>query len=208
MKVKKFLAKNSIYFTTAVGIGILLYLIGRWADLPVIQRIVCFMFIAVTAHEWEEKLFGFNALNAKNLGVSTKEVDEGIGHFALFFLTLYVGLVPLFFPQIVWLSATCMVLGILEMLSHVAAIRMSGGKKFNPAGLITAFTILPGLSIYGFYYMIGSHLMQPIWWLYAFLNLFIPLVFAQILSVKALGVNYRQFIKNAFSSIVTGKNHS
>lgn len=74
------------------------------------------MFIAIAAHEWEEKLFGFNELNAVNLGVSAKEVSEGIGHFALFLLTLYVGVVPLLFSQIIWLSATSMVLGILESI--------------------------------------------------------------------------------------------
>ena len=199
--MKKFLAKNSLYFTTVVGVVILIYLIVKWTDLEVMQRLVCFMFIAITAHEWEEKLFGFNELNAQNLGVSATEVSEGIGHFALFFLTLYVGVVPLFFPNVVWLAATAMVLGILELLSHLATIRMNRSKKISPAGLITAFTVLPILSIYGFYYLISNHLMHPIWWLYAFLNLFIPLIFAQVLSVKALGVNYRRFIKNAFSSI-------
>lgn len=197
----KFLAKNSLYFTTAMGVGVLIYMLMQWPSLAVMQRLVCLIFLAITAHEWEEKLFGFSELNAQNLNVSAEEVDNGIGHFALFLLTLYIGLVPLVFPQVIWLSATCMVLGIIELLSHVAAIRMNKSGHFYTSGMVTAFTVLPIISIYGFYYIISNHLMQPIGWVFAFLNLFIPLIVGQYISVKSLGVNYKEFIKNAFSSI-------
>lgn len=199
--MKKFLVKNSFHITTAVSIGILIYLIINWSVLPVMQRLVCFIFIAVTAHEWEEKLFGFEELNANNLNVSPDQIQEGVGYIALFLLTLYIGLMPLFFPKIIWLSATCMVLGLIELLAHIAAIRMNKSKSFYTPGMVTAFTILPLISFYGFYYLISNHLMQSSDWLFAFLNLFIPLICAQFISVKSMGVNYRDFLKNAFSSI-------
>lgn len=204
--MKRFLIRHSLHFTTAVGLGVLVYLIARWPVLPGLQRLVCFMFLAITAHEWEEKLFGFNDLNAKNLQVATDAVDNSIGHFALFLVTLYVGLVPLFFPHTTWLSATAMVLGFLEMFAHIAAIRMarntgSDKKGVYAAGMITAFSVLPLLSVYGFYYIISRRMMAPIHWLFALLNLFVPLLLAQFISVKSMGVDYRQFLKNALSSI-------
>lgn len=199
--MKKFLAKNSLYLTSIVAIGILVYLISQWTILPVLQKLVCFMFLSITVHEWEEKLFGFGELNAQNLNVSADAVDNNIGHFALFLLTLYVGLVPLFFPDVIWLSATAMVLGILELFAHIAAIRMNKSGHFYTSGMATAFTILPVISIYGFYYIISHSLMEPVGWLFAVLNLMVPLIIMQFISVKSMGANYREFIKNAFASM-------
>ena len=165
------------------------------------------MMIAVTMHEWEEKLFGFAELTSQNLNVSADQVDNNLGHFALFLLTLYVGVVPLFFPDVIWLSATVMILGILETASHIAAVRMEKKGKLYTAGMVTAFTILPALSIYGFFYIISRHLMQPAgWgWLFAVLNLVIPLLAAQNIAVRSMGINYNEFIKNTFNNIVQGR---
>lgn len=66
----QFLKKYSLHITTFVGICILIYLTLDWSMLPVMQKLVCFIFIGITAHEWEEKIFGFEELNAGNLGVS------------------------------------------------------------------------------------------------------------------------------------------
>lgn len=203
----KFLSKNSLYLTTIAGISILIYLVLNWSAISVLQHLVCFMMIAITVHEWEEKLFGFAELTSQNLNVSADKVDNNIGHFALFVLTLYVGVVPLFFPNTIWLSATAMVLGILEMASHIAAIRMEKKGKSYTAGMVTAFTILPALSIYGFYYIISNKLMRPAgWgWLYAVLNLLIPLLVAQNIAVRSMGVNYKEFMKNTFNKIAQGR---
>ena len=199
--MKNFLTKNSFYITTAVGVCLLIYLILRWSDLAVMQRLVCFIFIAVTVHEWEEKLFGFEELNAGNLGVSTEQIQKGVGYIALFLLTLYIGLVPLILPHIVWLSASAMVLGLIELFAHIAAIRMNKNGRFYTAGMVTAFTVLPLISIYGFYYLVSNGLMAPVHWLFAFLNLFIPLICAQVISVKSMGVKYGDFMKNVRASM-------
>ena len=114
---------------------------------------------------------------------------------------------PLFFPDVIWLSATVMILGILETASHIAAVRMEKKGKLYTAGMVTAFTILPALSIYGFFYIISRNLMQPAgWgWLFAVLNLVIPLLAAQNIAVRSMGINYNEFIKNTFNNIVQGR---
>ena len=198
---QEFLTKNSFYITTAVSICVFIYLLTQWYELSVMHRLVCFIFLAITAHEWEEKLFGFEELNAGNLGVSTEQIQKGVGYIALFFLTLYIGLVPLLLPHIIWLTASCMMLGLIELIAHIAAIRMNKTGRFYTPGMITAFTALPLISIYGFYYLLSHDLMAPIYWLFAFLNLFIPLICAQVISVKSMGVKYGDFIKNVRGSM-------
>lgn len=118
---------------------------------------------------------------------------------------MYIGLMPLFFPQAIWLSATCLVLGIIELFAHIGAIRMMRNGHFYSPGIVTAFTILPLTAIYGFYYLFSHQLLTPIEWLYAFLNLIIPLFSAQFISVKSMGVSYRKFMKNAFSAMAQKK---
>jgi len=82
---------------------------------------------------------------------------------------------------------------------------MSKNGRFYTAGMVTAFTVLPLISIYGFYYLISHGLMEPIHWLYAFLNLFIPLVCAQVISVKLMGVKYGDFMRNVMASMKKGE---
>lgn len=197
----KFLKRYSLYITTAVGLAVLVYLITYWTELQVMNRLVCLIYIFVTVHEWEEKLFGFEELNAGNLGISSDKIKDGIGYIALFFLTLYIGIVPLFFSNVVWMTATAMVLGIIELFAHISAIRMNKTKRGYTAGMATAFTVLPATAIYGFYYLISNNLMSPIEWIFAFLNLFIPLITLQYLSVKSMGVNYKEFLQNAANSM-------
>jgi len=199
--MKSFLAKNSFYITTAVGVCLLIYLVLRWSDLAVMQRLVCFFFIALVAHEWEEKLFGFEELSANHLGVSTEEIQKGVGYIALFFVTMYLGLVPLALPHIVWLSASFMVLGLIEVFGHLATIRMNKSGRVYSGGMVTAFTLLPLISVYGFYYLISNGLMEPIHWLFAFMNLVIPLFCAQIIAVKSVGVKYGDFMRNVRASM-------
>ncbi len=199
--IRKFITKNSLYITSLISICLLGFLIIEWTNLMVMHRLVCLTYIAIGLHEWEEKLFGFEDLNAQHLGVTTEEINNSVGYIALFFLTIYIGIVPLFFPNAIWLTATAMILGLIEMMAHVSAIRMSNSKKKYSAGLVTAFTLFPIISVYGFYYLISNDMMSPIEWLYAFLNLFIPLITAQFISVKSMGVSYKKFLSNAFNSM-------
>jgi hypothetical protein len=129
--------------------------------------------------------------------------ELGFGQLVLFIFTLYLGVVPILFPQIIWMSVTAMVLGVLELFAHLGAIRMNSSRRYSP-GLVTAM-LLPIISIYGFYYLISNHLMQPIWWLYAVLNLFIPLICAQFIAVKSMRQNYGEFLRKSSSAMFKKK---
>lgn len=82
---------------------------------------------------------------------------------------------------------------------------MNQESRGYTSGMAMAFTVLPGLSIFGLYHIISNSLMAPIGWLFAVLNLFVPLIFLQFISVKSMGANYGEFIKSAFSSKKSGK---
>jgi len=82
---------------------------------------------------------------------------------------LVIAFVPLFFPHVPFLAMAAMMLGIMEVVMHLAMIKMFRLKHFYSPGLATAVVVLLPISIYTFAYVIRHNVMQPIPWLPAFL---------------------------------------
>ncbi|AQP41295.1 Uncharacterised protein [Streptococcus gallolyticus] len=197
--------KNSLAIISVLAICVGIYLVFNWGEIPALQRVTSILFICVSIHTWEEKLFGFEELNETNMDSNAK-VDSGIGYIMLLLLTVYVGIVPLFFTNQIWLATSILILGFVEVLAHTAAIRMKKNNKglihgiYN-AGMATAYTILPLCSIWGFYVMNQEGLFSWANVSLGLLNLFVPLIVAQAIAVKSSGASYGVFLKNTISSM-------
>ena len=97
-----------------------------------------------------------------------------------------------------------MMLGIMEAIMHLAMIRMFRLKHFYSPGLATALVLLLPISLYTFAYVIQHHIMQPAFWLFAFLYMLFGLVVAQQIVIRAGGVKYTDFLKNVRAAIRGG----
>lgn len=199
--MKKFFIKHSLALITSLGLGILVYTILNWDTMPVTQRMVGLIFFAITLHEWEELKIpgGFTEMVMENIKLPA--IDMGVPKIILVFFTLYLGFVPMLFPQITWMSAAPLILGIIEVFAHLLATRMNKKKKFYSPGMITALVIMLPVTAYGFYFLISNNLMSPLYWMYAFLYLIVPLVIIQRFIVHMSGMKYTDFIKNAAGSL-------
>ena len=195
----KTIQKYSLAIISLVAILVTIHLIAHWQSINPLQRVSSLLFIFISIHTWEEKCFGFEELNQANL--NGLNVNDGIGYLMLLLLTLYIGIVPLFFPQIPWLTCSIFILGFVEVVAHTLAIRMQTTHRFYNAGIATAYTLLPVTAIVGFYTLAqqGHFTWQNL--VLGFLNLAIPLLLTQVIAVKSAGASYRTFLKNTRQSM-------
>jgi len=89
-----------------------------------------------------------------------------------------------------------LLLGILEPLAHLAAIRMSETRFYSP-GLVTALVLLLPTSVYGIAYASTNHIVEPPGWWFSVIYLLAALLISQQIVVRASGVKYSEFLRNA-----------
>ncbi len=196
----KFMRKYSVWLTTVLGIAAVIFLIVTWRTAPVLQKIVAFYLVALSCHEWEELRFpgGFVELVTSLTGVEIGNL--GIAKFALFVFTIYATVIPLFIYRFVWPVMVPILVGYVELLAHTAAARVNK-KRFYSPGLITAVFAQFPVSVYGTWYLFSNHLVHAIYWLWAALFLFAPMLILQAVIVRSNGMHYREFIGSAVTSL-------
>ena len=199
--MKAFFVKNSLYLLTALGVGVAIYLAVNWSGMPVLQRMVGLLFIALMLHEWEEFKFpgGFAEMMTSNLNFSLVDLD--IAKLLVAGVILAISFVPLFFPQVVWLAMAPMLLGALENVGHFGMGRVFKREQFYTPGMVTAVLMLP-ISIYSIVYVVQNNLMAPLSWLLSLLYMVICFVAAQATVITLNGMNYFDFLKTTRAAIL------
>lgn len=203
--MKDFLIRNNFYLFTVLGIAVGIYVIINWDTMPVLQRLVGLFFTAIILHVWEESKYpgGFTEMITKKLNFTQK--NPHFGEFVTGSYVLLIVFVPLFFPKITFLSMAALLLGVLEVFAHLAAIRMYDKSKYYSPGLMTAFVVLLPISIYAILFVSDNALMRPIDWIYSILYMFGSLMLAQQLVVRISGMKYSDFLKNVKGALFATK---
>lgn len=204
--MKNFFVKNSLYLLSALAGIVAIFLALNWGTLPVPQRMVGLLFIALTFHEWEEFRLpgGFAEMVTSNLKFSLVEFDTA--KLLVAAAILFIGFVPLFFPQVIWLAMAPVLLGIFENVAHFGAIKLFKRERFYTPGMATAFFLMLPISTYSLIYVAQNNLMQPLAWLFSFLFIAVVFVTAQATIITLNGMNYFDFIKTARSAILAKHN--
>jgi hypothetical protein len=201
--MKNFLIKNNFYLIAALGIGVGAYTAFQWNTMPVLQRLVGIFFPAIILHVFEESKYpgGFTEMITRKLNFTQK--NPHFGEFITGVYILLIVFVPLFFPNVTFLLLAPIIIGILEVTAHLAAIKMFGFKGFYSPGLITAAFVLLPIAIFGIAYSNIHHMVQPIEWLYAFIYVLGSLMLAQQVVVRMSGMKYSDFLKNVRDTLFT-----
>ncbi|HEY4288703.1 MAG TPA: HXXEE domain-containing protein [Puia sp.] len=201
--MKNFILKNTFYLITVLGIATGIYTLVSWSSMPVLQRMVGLFFPAIVLHVWEESRFpgGFTDMITKKLNFT--QANPHFGEFITGAYILVIVFVPLFFPHVLFLELAPMIIGILEVVAHLAAIKMFSMKRFYSPGLLTAIILLLPISIYTIVYAAQHHLLRPIDWLFSFLYVFGGLMLAQQIVVRMSGMKYSNFLKNVKNALST-----
>jgi hypothetical protein len=186
---------------TALGVVVGIFTVVSWSTMPVLQRIDGVFFCVLILHLWEESVFpgGFTDMITRELHFT--QANPYFGEIVTSAIVLLIALVPFFFPAVPFLAAAPLLLGILETLAHLAAIRISDRRFYSP-GLVTAAVLMPPLSIYGITYAVHNNLLQPVQWLLCLFYMLVALLIAQQIVVRASGMKYSEFLKNARGALL------
>ena len=200
--MEKFMEKYSVWFTTALGIFAVVFLIINWNATPMLKKIVLFYMISLACHEWEELKLpgGFVELVLRITGFKLKK--PGSAKLALFIITLYATILPFLFYDKVFLVLMPVLVGIVEIIAHLLSAKVNPEKKFYSPGMITAVFIQFPVAVFGLYYLIKIGELRVIHFLWAALLLFIPLLGGQAMIVKSNGMKYKEFINNARKTLL------
>lgn len=201
--MKRFIVENNLYLITGLGIIIAIITVVNWSSISATQQMVGLFFPAIVLHLWEESKFpgGFTEMITKTLNFTAS--NRHFGEIVTVSYVLFITLIPLFFPNVAWLSMAPMMLGIVEVVAHLAAIKMFNLKKFYSPGLVTSVVLLLPISIYAIIYAVQNNLMQPVSWVYSILFILIGVMIAQQIVVRTSGMRYSEFLKNVRGTIFT-----
>lgn len=200
--MEKFMAKYSVWLSMLMGVIAAIWLVVDWANMSVLTKLPVIYIIALALHEFEELKFpgGFVELVTSMTGFQLKK--PGVAKFGLFMLTIYATVVPAMLSGYVWPVMAPLLLGVIEAVLHSVTARLNPYKFYSP-GLYSALFVQLPVSIYGFWYLFSHGLVQGIYFLYAFLFIFVPTIALQRAIVKANGLDYSQFMKDALSALFT-----
>ncbi|WP_232548496.1 HXXEE domain-containing protein [Propioniciclava soli] len=199
-----FLARNNMYVVTAVAAGMGVYAALTWSTMPMVQRLCTLFLAAVVAHLWEEGRFpgGFSEMIARKLNFAAK--SRSFGEIVTAALVTVLVIVPWFFPGVVFLQLAWVLLGILEVVAHLVAIRMFDLRRPYSPGLVTAAFAMFPVSIATILYVNGAGLVTGWDWLWAALVMLGGLLVAQRIVVVTSGMRYSVFLANVRGALLKG----
>jgi hypothetical protein len=199
--VRGFLFKNILVLMTALGGCVAIYTAARWSSLPVMKRVDGVFFCFLIVHLWEENRFpgGFTEMITRKLHFT--QADPNFGAIITSALVLLIAFIPLLFHDAPFLTVVPLLLGILEPLAHLAAIRMSESRFYSP-GLVTALVLLLPTSVYGLTYASTNNILEPPGWWFCVIYLLAALLISQQVVVRASGMKYSEFLRNARAAML------
>ena len=199
--MKNFITKNSLYLLTALAVIVAIFLLLNWSTMPVLQRMVGLFFCGIVLHLWEEGRFpgGFTEMITRKLDFTQR--DPHFGELITADYVLFITFISLFFPNVTWLAMAPMLLGILEVIGHLGAIKMFNLPRFYSPGLVSAVVVMLPISIYTIVHVAQNNLMQPVYWLFSLIYMVVGVMIAQQIVVRMNGMKYTDFLKKVRATI-------
>jgi hypothetical protein len=200
--IRNIIENYNLYFLTVLGICIMLYTVINWNNLNILQRCVGLFDMFIILHLGEEGKYpgGFTEMITDKLNFT--QINPKFGELITSILVLIIGFIPFFFSNIPFLVFACIVLGYVEAIAHIVAIRMFDKEKPYTPGMFTAVFLLLPVSLYTTYYLVINNLMNPISYLFALIYLLIAVAIAQQIVVRTSGMKYSEFISNAKKALL------
>lgn len=144
------------------------YLLIRWTDISVLQRLALMNFCVILWHQFEEYRFPGGEAAITNMAMQPKRLDRADRYplnqnnaMVINMAAAYIPyLLPVFFPNVMWLGFMPVVFGISQFMVHgIMTPRKIGNKIYSP-GLCAVFFGHVPVGIYWLYYTISNGLLN------------------------------------------------
>ncbi|MEA4969808.1 MAG: HXXEE domain-containing protein [Candidatus Pelethousia sp.] len=149
------------YYIGGIIFVILAFFMGFWGSehLERIQVILIFSWMAMLVHQFEEYGWpgGFPSIS-NFIGLGERKdfdrypINANQSWISNVFLCYAFYIAPIFFPNLIWLGASQVIAGVLQLFGHGIAMNVRLKSLYNPGLGATVFLQTP-LAIYYFWYV-------------------------------------------------------
>lgn len=164
--------KNWYWFGGILFVALSFFMGLLGSNFSRIQVILIYSFMAMLIHQFEEYAFPGGFPGITNIVVSgEKKAPERYPFNANqcwisnVFLTYTFYIVPVFFPNVIWLGLAQVIAGMLQLFTHGIMINARLKSPYNPGLGATVFLQLP-IGIYYIWYVSTNNLANG--WIYVF----------------------------------------
>lgn len=165
-----------------VAIGTIVYLFLTWHNTPMLQRLLLLNFIAILIHQFEEYGFPGGEPTIMNIVLQSSNTPYNYplnqnSAMVTNVLAAYVFyLIPVFFPNIIWLGLAPMVFGIGQFVVHGIVTNKKLKTFYNP-GLGAVVLLHIPIAIYYINYIYSNGIVSVWDWVIGIVYMFIYMFF-------------------------------
>ena len=155
-----------------IALGAIAYLAIFWWQLEMLQRLLIMNFVALLIHQFEEYGFPGGEPAIMNIVLQNSDMPD---RYPLNQLSAMVTnviaaypfyLLPVFFPNIIWLGLAPMLFGIMQLMVHGVITNKKMKSIYNP-GLGAVVLLHVPIGIYYIYYVVSNGLTNGAVWIMA-----------------------------------------
>lgn len=157
----------NLIFVLLAGI----FLVFHWQSLAVVQRLAVLNLMALMIHQFEEYGFPGGEPMIMNYVLQGSSIPDRypLNQFSAMFTNVFVGVLlyglPVFFPQMVWMSMGAMLFNFGQLLVHGVMTNRAMKNLYNP-GLGAVICLHLPISIYYFWYVADQQLAGTADWVF------------------------------------------
>lgn len=169
MKILKFICRHWYNIGLTVAVAAAAVLAACWQDISVLLRLNTISFIAMLVHQFEEYGFPGGEPMIMNRALQGSDIPDRYplnqfsAMFTNVFFTYVVYLLPILFPNVIWLGIAPMLMGMMQFMVHGIMTNIKMKSIYNPGlGAVVFLHIPVGVSYIR--YIIVSQLATGATW--------------------------------------------
>lgn len=153
MKILKFICRHWYNVGAFVALGSLMVLVLQWGQMSWLLRFNTISFIAMLVHQFEEYGFPGGEPMIMNRALQGSDIPDRYplnqfsAMFTNVFFTYVIYLLPIIFPNVIWLGIAPMLMGMMQFMIHGLMTNIKMKSIYNPGlGAVVFLHIPVGIS--------------------------------------------------------------
>lgn len=169
MKVLKTICRHWYNIGSVVAAAAAALLVIFWKDMSVLLRLNTISFIAMLVHQFEEYGFPGGEPMIMNRALQGSDIPDRYplnqfsAMFTNVFFTYVIYLLPIIFPNVIWLGIAPMLMGMMQFLIHGIMTNIKMKSIYNPGLGAVVFLHIP-VGIYYIYHITTNGLASGGTW--------------------------------------------
>lgn len=149
MKILKIICRHWYNIGLVVALAAAALLAIFWQDMPVLLRLNTISFIAMLIHQFEEYGFPGGEPMIMNLALQGSDIPDRypLNQFSAMFTNVFfayvIYLLPILFPNVIWLGIAPMLMGMMQFMVHGILTNIKMKSLYNPGLGAVVFLHIP-----------------------------------------------------------------